>query len=226
MAVVKNPFLSTDARGSLSGLTASFSRGGITVRRKSKPSKGRIPKQSTNRSILGFVSRQWGKLSDDNRADWEAYALDHPGVDRFGDPFIMSGINAFMMLNHKAIRLWNASHYRATPPADDPVSAVFVLSAEHGATNPGDIDLSWTELGTGLVTDYYEIWMAGPFQSPGKVSVGNRYSWLKNVSGNVLLSTVIALAEGFWYWFQVRYIDEFGQTTAWVTAQATPKATP
>lgn len=225
MAVVKNPFLSTDARGSVSGLTASYSRGGNTVRRKSKPTKHYLPRLSTNRSILGYVSRRWATLSDPQRDEWGAYALDHPGVDRFGDPFIMSGINAFMMLNHKAIRLWNASHYSEVPPAADPVSAVFVLTSVTGAVDPGDVDLSWTELGTGIVTDYYEIWMAGPFQSPGRVQIDNRYSFKLHVSGNVLLSTVSGLAEGFWYWFKVRYIDASGQITAWVTDQATPKLT-
>lgn len=226
MAIVKNPFLSSDARGSLSGLTASFSRGGNTMRRKSKPAVRRGKRIPSNRSILGYISRRWGGLTDVQREEWNAYAIDHPGTDRFGDPFIMSGINAFMMLNHKAIRLWNSSHYQEIPPAVEPVSAVFVLTAITGITNPGEVDLSWTELGTGLVADYYEIWKAGPFQSEGKVSVVNRYSFEKHVSGNVLLSTVAGLAEGFWYWFQVRYIDQYGQTTAWVTGNATPMLTP
>lgn len=225
-AVVQNPFLSTNARGSLSGLTASFSRGGITVRRKAKPSTQRRGKSPTNRSILGWLSRQWGGLTDANREEWEAYAIDHPGTDRFGDPFIMSGINAFMMLNHKAVRIGTVAAYSATPPAIEPVSAVDTLTAITGVGNPGECDLTWTELGTGIAADYWEVWIAGPFQSQGRVSVANRFKYEAKVGGNVLLSTVAGLAEGFWYWFQVRYLAIDGQKTAWVLDQATPMLTP
>jgi len=172
------------------------------------------------------LSRKWGSLDNAGRAEWEAYALDHPGVDKFGDPFIMSGINAYMRLNHKAIRLWNSSHYQGLPPAVEPASAPFVLTAATGVGNPGDVDLSWTEVGTGVAADYWEIWIAGPFQSEGKVNVLNRYNFQANIAGNVMLTTIADLAEGFWYWFQIRYIDQYGQTTAWVPAQATPMLTP
>jgi len=225
MAVVKNPFLSSDARGSLSGLTASFSRGGNTMRRKSKPSVHRQDRVQTNRSILGFISRQWSTLTKVKRDLWGAWAIEHPGTDRFGDPFIMSGINAYQMLNHKAIRVFGAAAYNDSPPDTDPVSAVLVLTVATGAVDPGDIDLSWTELGAGIAADMWEIWVAGPFQSKGRVSVDNRYSYINGIAGNVLLSTVTGLAEGFWYWFQVRYLALDGQKTAWVTGQATPKLT-
>ena len=225
MAVVQNPFLSTNARGSTSGLTASFSRGGITMRRKSKPSVHRRGGVPTMRSIMGWVSRQWAKLSDAQRAEWTAYAISHPGTDRFGDPFIMSGINAFMMLNHKSIRRWGNANYQTTPPAADPPASCQILTAVTGAMNAGEIDLTWVQIGAGLDTDVWEIWMAGPFQSPGRVSVNNRFSFKVFIAGDTLLTTVSDLAEGFWYWFQIRYLDTTGQITAWVLDQATPKLT-
>lgn len=225
MAVVKNPLMSTDARGSTSGITYSFARGGNTARRKSKPSTHRADRIPTNRSILGFVSRRWSTITAAQRELWAAWVLEHPGTDRFGDPFIMSGINAFMMLNHKAIRLFGSGAYIEIPPAGDPVSAVNQLDAITGATNAGEIDLSWTELGTGIAADKWEVWIAGPFQSEGRVSVNNRYSYVTAVDGNVLLTTIDSLAEGFWYWFQVRYVASNGQKTAWVTDNATPKLT-
>lgn len=225
MAVVQNPFLSTNARGSLSGLTASSTRGGISMRRKSKPSKHRRGIAPSNRSILGWVSRQWGTLSEEDRGLWEAWAIEHPGTDRFGDPFIMSGINAFMMLNHQSIRTNGVEEYSETPPAAEPLSAVLLLTAVTGAGNPGEIDLTWTELGDGEVQDDWEIWIAGPFQSKGRVSVANRFHLLSYTQGNVLLYTATGLAEGFWYWFQVAYKSLSGQRTAWVLDQATPMLT-
>ncbi len=225
MAVVQNPFLSTNARGSLSGLTASMTRGGISMRRKSKPSKHRKGRTPTNRSILGWIARQWGTVSEGDRYLWEAWAIDHPGTDRFGDPFIMSGINAFMMLNHKAVRLYTVSGYSETPPVGEPASAVDIVTVITGVTNPGDIDISWTELGIGLAADKWEVWLAGPFQSQGRTNVLNRYRYNGDVDGNVLLATLAGLAEGFWYWLQVRYVGANGQVTAWVSGQGTPKLT-
>lgn len=226
MAVVKNPLLSTDARGSTSGITYSFSRGGNTARRKAKPAVKRGRRIPSNRSLLGYISRRWGTITNGQRAQWEAYAIEHPGTDRFGDPFIMSGINAFQMLNHPAMRTGGSTAYQVTPPALDPISAVDAFYAVTGVGNPGEIDLTWTELGAGIHTDWWEIWMAGPFQSPGRVAVNNRFSSKAYIAGNVLLNTIADLAEGFWYWFQIRYLDEYGQKTAWVQAQATPMLTP
>lgn len=226
MAVVQNPFLSTAARGSLFGLTASFTRGGAVVKKKAVPSTKYEPGQSRARSVLGWLSRQWGELTTAQRDSWDAWAIDHPGTDKFGDPFIMSGFNAFVMLNHPAIRLVNAANMRELPPEDPPASAVNVLTAVTGVTNPGEVDLSWTELGTGTDQDKFEIQVAGPFQSSGRKSVEARFAFVSTVQGNVLLATVPDLDEGMWYWFRVRYVARDGQITAWHVAQATPMLTP
>jgi len=221
--VVKNPFLSTDARGSLFGLTASFARGGNTIKKKARPSTKYEPHLNRARAIMGYLSRQWGLLTPEQRASWDEWAVDHPGTDKFGDPFIMSGFNAFIMLNHTAVRFGGGSDMQALPPEEPPPSAISVLTAAAGAGAEGDIDLTWTELGTGIATDFYEIQMAGPFQSAGRKSVKARFHFAESVAGNVLLATVSDLDVGMWYWFRVRYVDEFGQTTAWDLGQATPK---
>jgi len=222
MPVVKNPFLSTDARGSLFGLTASFSRGGNTLKRKARPSTKRGSALNRVRIILGWLSRQWGELNDDQRASWGAWAQNHPGIDKFGDPFIMSGFNAFIMLNHSAVRLGTGACMIELPPEDPPASAIAVLTVVTGAVAAGDIDLSWTELGTGITADFWEIQIAGPFQSPGRKSVDSRFKFITSVEGAVMLETVGGLDIGMWYWFRVRYVAADGQVTAWQYGQATP----
>lgn len=225
MAVVKNPFLSTDARGSTSGLTASFTRGGQIIKRKARPSTKYESRQNTTRSILGWLSRQWGELTPQQRASWDAWAIDHPGTDKFGDPFIMSGFNAFIMLNHQAVRLGSGSDMATLPPEDPPVSAIDTLSAAAGPTNPGDVLLEWTQLGTGISADKWEIQTAGPFQSRGRKSVEARFKFRHSAGGDESAYTVTVMDEGMWYWFRVRYVALDGQTTAWQVAQATPKLT-
>jgi len=225
VAVVKNPFLSTDARGSLFGLTASVVRGGAVVKRKARPSTKYEPRTNTVRSILGWLSRQWGELTDDQRDSWGAWAIDHPGTDKFGDPFIMSGFNAFIMLNHNAVRPAGAVAKMDLPPEDPPVSSISYMTAITGLTNPGDVDLAWTELGTGIAADFWEIQIAGPFQSQGRKSVESRFKTVTHIAGDELQKTVDGLDEGMWYWFRVRYVAADGQITAWHVDQATPKLT-
>ena len=225
MAVVKNPFLSTDARGSIFGLTASWVRGGNIVKKKAKPSTQYRPSQNTARAMLGWLSRQWGELTNDERNSWDAWAIDHPGTDKFGDPFIMSGFNAFVMLNVHAVRMGGGAGMNELPPEDPPASAINILTAAIGAVAAGDVDLSWSELGTGVMADYWEVQIAGPFQSKGRVSVESRFVNKAWVAGNVLLTTIGGLDEGMWYWFRVRYMAIDGQTTAWQVAQQTPKLT-
>jgi len=225
MAVVKSPFMSLDARGSVSGLTASFVRGGNVMKGKANPGTKFEPGQNKARSVLGFLSRQWGELTTGERDSWDAWAIDHPGTDKFGDPFIMSGFNAYVMLNHTAIRIAEVGEGYDLPPEDPPVASISVLNAETGAGNAGEVDLTWSEVGTGEANDWWEIQVAGPFQSAGRKSVEARFKYVQKVAGNVALDTVADLDEGFWYWFRVRYVESHGQISAWHVKQATPKLT-
>ncbi|MBA7658810.1 hypothetical protein ES703_66769 [subsurface metagenome] len=226
MAVVKNPFLSTDARGSLFGLTASMTRGGNVIKKKANPATKYEPGQNKARSILGWLSRQWGELTTEQRDSWDAWAIDHPGTDKFGDPFIMSGFNAFIMLNHHAVTISGGGGMAVLPPEDPPPSSIWELTAVTGVTNPGEVDLSWTELGAGIGTDVWEIQIAGPFQSQGRKSVESRFAYEIFKMGDVLLETIAGLDEGMWYWFRVRYVAADGQISAWDVKQATPMLTP
>lgn len=225
MPVVKGPFMSTDARGSAFGLTASFTRGGIIMKKKSRPSTKYEPFLNRVRAILGYLSRQWGELTDAQRNSWDAWAIDHPGTDKFGDPFIMSGFNAFIMLNHHAVRFGGGAGMNVLPPEDPPPTSILGLTASTGAGDAGDVDLVWTETGAGIADDFWEIQVAGPFQSKGRKSVESRFAFKATTAGNVLLLTVAGLDEGMYYWFRVRYVAADGQISAWNTAQATPKLT-
>jgi len=226
MAVVKGPFMSVDARGSAGGLTASFVKGGIVMKSKANPATKYEPNLNRTRSILGWLSRRWGELTDGQRDAWGAWAIDHPGTDKFGDPFIMSGFNAFIMLNHNAVRLQHGLAQKALPPEDPPAAAINGLDCTIGVGNPGEIDCAWSQNGMGLANDYWEIHAAGPFQSKGRKSVISRFKWVAQVAGNVLLETLTGLCEGMWYWIRVRYVAEDGQITAWMAVQQTPMLTP
>lgn len=225
MAKIVGPFHSDAAIGTVGLLTASVWRGMPVMRQKSMPKVSHILSIAENRALLGWLSREWIELSDAQRAEWKDYADNHPQPDGFGGTFLMTGQNAFIMLNHTAVRLDDDSAMQVTPPGQAPLATLMTFAAISGVTNPGDVDLTWTLPGTPAATDFVEIQTAGPFGSVAKVSVESRYAFKQSVAGNLLLDTVEDLVETKWYWFRARYVDEYGQVTAWQAAQATPKVT-
>jgi len=225
-ARVLNPIMSTDAKGTVSGFTFGRGPGGPQVRRKPTPVRRLRTTQPANRSLLGWLSRQWGGLTDVQRQYWREYAVNNPQPDGFGGTFIMSGINAFVSLNHVAIRLDDAAAFQESPPTDEVPATIATFAAVTGVGNPGEVDLTITVTGTGEAADFVEFKVAGPFLSKGRVEVHSRYKFASSVAGNILVDTIADLNEGSWYWFQARYVDEFGQRTAWHVAQATPMLTP
>ncbi len=222
--VVQGPFMSVDARGSAFGMTASSVRGGHIMKKKARPSTKYEPRQNQARAILGYLSRQWGGLENAARDSWDEWALDHPGTDKFGDPFIMSGFNAFIMLNHHTVRFNHGTDMNVLPPEDPPASSAETVDVVTGSVAAGDIDVRWTELGVGLPADVWEIQIAGPFQSPGRKSVASRFHFGGSVVGTADEFTIGGLDVGMWYWVRVRYVAFDGQVTAWVSGQATPYA--
>lgn len=226
VALVKYGVGIAEMRGSIGGVTFSKSYCGPIVKEKPYPVRRMRGFQPNRRSLVGFLSRRWGALTDAQRQEWKTWALNHPEPDKFGGTFIMSGINAFVKLNMVAMYLFGTAAYLVTPPEDPPAASLYSLTVATGATNPGEIDLTWTHNGTGDANDKNEIRIAGPFQSPGLVEVHNQFKYLATVAGNLLTYTAASLVEGFWYWFQVRYVDQYGQVTAFLTGQATPKLTP
>lgn len=222
---VLNPFMSEKAKGSVSGITLSSWKGMGVVRRTPIPVRRMRTTQPLNRSLLGFLSREYGTLTDGQRDLWETYALNHPQDDGFGGTFIMSGQNAYVMLNHSTVRLFGIGNLQTSPPADPPPANARDLAVTMGATNPGEIDLVWFAYGTPANGDKFEIRIAGPFQSPARQEVHSRFRYLKATNFDTMTDTIDGLVEGAWYWFLVRYIDQYGQKTAWLTGQATPKPT-
>jgi len=215
-----------DIKGSVGALTFSSSLAGTTIRVKPRPVRRGRRGQPSQRSRITYLSRYWGSLSAAIRSSWETWAIDHPEPDGFGGTFIMSGINAFVKLNIQAMRLFGPNALQDLPPTDPPASSPNVLTAVTGITLAGDIDLSWTEDGAGIAADLWEIQQAGPFQSPGMQEVWSKFRHVASIAGNVLLETISGLDEGMWYWFRIRYVDQYGQTTPFVVAQATPMLTP
>lgn len=220
---LKDPYNAGGAIGSFGGITMSMYKGQQTARARAKGVRRLRTTQSGNRSILGWLSRMWGSLSSGQRSDWESYAQNHPETNAFGQVFLMSGINAFTKLNATAIRLWGYGSYIEDPPTVAPDSSLLSFTVVTGVTLEGDIDVSWTLLGTGNADDAVELRLAGPYISPGRQEVFERKRYIQKVTGVTLLDTISDLITDQWYYVFGRYVDQYGQVTAWHSGQATPK---
>lgn len=229
MAKVLSPFLSTDAKGTVGGMTASQWRGVKTMRVKSQPVIRLRTEQPRNRSRLAFLVSCWGVLSDDYRQQWRDWATSHPAPDGFGGTFIMSGINAFVKLNIRRMLHGSFGTYMPAPPVGDLAIGISMCLAVTGPAS-GQIQLDWAFNGVGLLVDRCTIWLAGPYSSGGKVEVASDFHTVwgvpainHSVAGNIQTYLLTFLAPSMWYWVGVRYQDIYGQVSPMVIGQAQAK---
>ena len=106
--VIMAKFLSnifSEVRGSIGGVTFSMNKGVMTAKAKASPVRRMRTTQPSNRAILGYLSRQYSQLSAVNRGLWETWASNHPQTNSLGQSIILSGLQAYVMLNHVARRI-------------------------------------------------------------------------------------------------------------------------
>lgn len=226
MAKVMSPLMSLDAKGRVGGVIFSIWRGIHTVRTGPPPVARHVQDQPVNRALLGYLSRAWGLLTDDQRQLWRDYATEHKYPDGFGGVFTLTGSQMYNALNHNAMRLYGTAAEQDEPPVIDPAASIVSFTAATGVGSGGDIDLSWVHFGTPSAADRNEIWISPPLGSEGKVNVDSRMRYIAAVNGTEIAAVIPGRVEGAWYWFKIRYIDYFGQKTAWLWDHATPMLTP
>lgn len=212
-------------RGQIGGTIFSKWRGIGTARQRSMPVTRMQTTQPKSRAWLGWFSRHWGTLSSAVRALWQVWADEHPGTDKFGQPFIMTGMNAYLQLNVRAAKVGGVAGTSDSPPLANLDQTVQDFVAA-GAVAPGGIDLTWSLPNVGDALDFIEVRQAGPFASPALAKLPAEMDFKETVAGNLLVDAVVGLVEGGWYWFAVRYVGADGQASNWHIAQSQPTPTP
>lgn len=225
MARILNPLLSLDAKGSVEGLTFSSGRFGHTVKKKSRPSRKVNFIQPTVRAMLSHLARHWGYLTDANREAWKSWAINHPEPDGFGGTFILTGNNAYIKLNHTAWRLGGHGKVQDDPPLADLEFAIENYDVDTPLVT-GDFITVWDLVGVGSASDFVEIQLAGPFDSPARIQVFNQFRFEKTVSGTVETETTAGLTVDAWYWKRARYVGVDGQISPWLYIQYQPTTVP
>lgn len=112
MAIFPAGTLLSGVTGKLGNIVIMTSKNGVmTVRERVTPKNPRTAGQMTARNNMGGVARLWGTLTDEQRADWEAYGLT---VGR-------DGYRVFVGLTAK----WRRINGNGAPPALPPTEAFF-----------------------------------------------------------------------------------------------------
>jgi hypothetical protein len=93
VAIVTQPLGSTEARGSVGGLTYATWRGKHTVRTRAGPSREPTAEQLYVLATAETAKNAWQAMSDDQRASWNHWAAEHREPHWTGQDKRLSGFN-------------------------------------------------------------------------------------------------------------------------------------
>ena len=89
--------LTTQASGSIDGMTASHNRFGRYLRARAIPVNPNTPEQAAVNALFTMYSQQWGSLLTQAQRDaWNLYATNVPVTDKLGDSVNLTGQNWYM----------------------------------------------------------------------------------------------------------------------------------
>jgi len=92
--------MTTQASGSVDGMTASRNRFGRYMRSRAVPVNPQTAQQVAIRSLFAMYSTQWGGLlTPAQRATWNLYGANVPVTDKLGDQVNLTGANWYVGLN-------------------------------------------------------------------------------------------------------------------------------
>lgn len=162
MKIRYGPFVGA-LSGSEGNTTASRNKGGPYLRIRSMPTKRVTPYTTEIRGRLASLSQAWGSVDPSDQAAWEAFAPEHPIIDRLGDSRTLQASNLFIQLNMRLLGI-GASQI-SLPPIATPPGAIddLTLTVQDGA---GVCELAWTS-GALPADEQLVIWSA-LLTSPGR----------------------------------------------------------
>lgn len=92
--------LTSQASGSLRGMTASHNAGGAYLRGRTKPVNPRTAKQTVVRNAMTALSTAWSAtLTTAQRLSWTVYAQNITWLNSLGQAIKVTGLNAYVSCN-------------------------------------------------------------------------------------------------------------------------------
>lgn len=172
--------------GRTAGTVFARNKGGAYMRRFSVPTNPRTQSQEEARQRLSDQSSAWRTLNQDQRDSWNAWAQEHPILDRLGASILLTGHQAFVKVNSNVV-LFTGGAPLTAPPANPvfKVPAISQTAAFDATVADSIILLAGVDL---VIGDRIAIWMSPPV-SPG---VSNTFSKERLVTTLTLAADVDA----------------------------------
>lgn len=158
--------LSSDARGSVNGVTASRNRFGTYLRGRAVPVNPATTKQTVIRTRFAALSEAWKALSSTNQLAWASLAAQVPYVNSLGDTVYLTGHQLYIAWN-LTMQTMNLATYSVPPGSPPAISSNLTVSAAAVAASA----LFTVTTGGSLNTPDQIMIEATPQISPGRTFI-------------------------------------------------------
>ena len=209
MAKVKSPALSMMASGNLGDICYTRYRGTAVARSAWSGTQTATTDQLAQRAKMTLLSAAWGgTLNAGERTKWSELAKQLSFIDRVGNHYSPNGYTLFIQRNMNRLKL-------GLSMSNDPVEG---NGAIDDSLNGVISKLSGTYIqsycktyqGNIIQSTAWELWKAGPFDSPGRTAIAPEYRLLTCVIGSKTYDDY-AVTFCKYYWYRIRWIDKDGR---------------
>lgn len=181
MATIKSSALVADIRGAVGGNVFTRNRGGLSVRTRIKPINPRSVIQQLRRAYASAAAAGWAAITAQQRADWQAYAVNTSWTNRLGDSINIGGEAAFVrlaalqLLAGLALPTAAPTSYGHASPATSPSISCWAPNSEITIVEPTGWDKD-------IQNDLLLIFV-GQQQSASRADKPKKMNFLKKILG-------------------------------------------
>jgi len=119
-----------DIRGSVGNQVYGRGPGGLFVRDRITPAQPTSPERLLRQQALAAIGQAWSTvLTPTQRADWRAYAAQHPLTGKWGQPLAGNGFGTFVRSNIQEYRTETAIMHLTAPAQPYPANPITTLAA-------------------------------------------------------------------------------------------------
>jgi len=207
MAIVTQPLGSSNARGSVGGLTYSQWRGRHTVRTRTGPSREPTPDQQRIIDLTVKYAQHWNVITEAQRTAWRTFAANQRDPHWTGQDKRLTGQQWWIRCN---VRLdLNCGGYTPWPPTA-PIND-YLTNLQLDSIGD-DVAISWDDpQGHGSWEAWVEWWLTKPL-SPGRRPTIHDADRIGSTDISDQAAEILGLPDGTYTLFW-RIVDDFGQAT-------------
>ena len=198
MVSVRTSALISDARGRIGGVVFTRNKSGLVVRSRIKPLNPRSTYQQTQRAYASTVASHWASITAQQRADWQAYALNTGWTNRLGDVINIGGEAAFVRSN--TIRLLMGMPILEAAPTEYGKATSTVLTVTASAATQTPVIAEPSSGFDGETTGHTLAFFAAMPQPGSRDMAPTRFRYLEHLIGTTGNPVSWPHTLGSWPW--------------------------